>query len=57
MSRVVITSAAVIDGYRFKRGDCVELTAAQITALGASAGAVIARDLAGENVAISNSSA
>lgn len=57
MPRVMILTAAG----PYRKGDCVELTAAQITALGSAARAVTAggvsptRDQLGEPVAASNS--
>jgi len=59
----MITAPASVGGYVFKKGDCVELTAAQVTALGSNARAVTGtaasasptRDQLGEQVAASNS--
>lgn len=57
MSRVVVTAAtaSTTDGYTFRRGDCVELTAAQVTALGTSVRPVTYRDQLGERSGASNS--
>jgi hypothetical protein len=57
MPRVVLTTAASVGGYAFKKGDVVELIAAQITSLGSSARSVLFRDQLGEATGASNTSA
>lgn len=62
MSRVVIAAPVTVGGQTFKRGDCIEASAALVTALGSSdrtltlnpAAASPARDQLGESVVVAN---
>ena len=54
MPRVVITSAVIISGNKLRKGDIVEMTSAEITAIGSAGRSVTAHDQLGEGTSVSN---
>jgi hypothetical protein len=54
MARIVITSPVVINGKMLRKGQVVEMSDAEITAIGSAARVTAYRDVTGETTAVSN---